>query len=242
MATFTIKLKDLIEFNGGTVVVDNNGRSILTNGGIGLDHYSIFDTNYRDTLNGNIVDHFWNREIGQETGEIFEQRMRSKMNLIMPYYNEMYKSTKVEYDPLSTINLTTIGQANLGQTGTSESSASGKNNATSGSRSVNSDTPQTMLKGDGDYATSGSDVNAVTSTDSETKQTGNETNTTTNSTNTNTSGYQGVASDLIIRYRDSLINIDLMIINELEELFMLIYDNGDEYGEFRNSFTRGFVL
>jgi hypothetical protein len=57
-------------------------------------------------------------------------------------------------------------------------------------------------------------------------------------TNSNTKGYQGVAADLLMRYREALLNIDVMILNELEELFMLVWDNGDEY--FDNSALGSF--
>jgi hypothetical protein len=81
------------------------------------------------------------------------------------------------------------------------------------------------LSGSGDYATSASDSNSAS--DSSGNSTQDETNDV--NTNSNTKGYQGVASDLLMRYREALLNIDVMILNELEELFMLVWDNGDEY-------------
>lgn len=59
---------------------------------IGLDQYPIFDERYRKDLNKKICDHYYYREIGQETPDRFRQMMRRTMNEIMPYYNQLYKS------------------------------------------------------------------------------------------------------------------------------------------------------
>lgn len=222
MATFTVPLKRVIDLTGGTVTLDPaTGISVVTGGNIGLAYYPIFDPAYKVGLDGKIVDHYWNREIGTETIEMFQLAMRRKMNEIMPYYNLLYKSTQIEFDPLSTVDLTTISDMNSTEHADGNSSQTGS----SGSRSVSSETPQTMLSPTGDYAASAADSN--TSSDTE----GLSSSDTTNEvdTNSNTKGYQGVAADLLMRYRESLLNIDVMIINELEEMFMLVWDNGDEY-------------
>jgi hypothetical protein len=222
MGTFTIPLKRVIALTGGTVTLDpDTGISILVGGNIGLAYYPIFDETYRDDLTGKIIDHYWNREIGQETIEMFQLAMRRKMNEIMPYYNKLYESEKIIFDPLSTVDLTTISVMNSDEHAEGDSTQSGN----SGTRSVASETPQTMLQPNADYAASASDSN------SNNTASGNTSQDTTNDvdTNSNTKGYQGVAADLLMRYREALLNIDVMIINELEELFMLLWDNGDEY-------------
>jgi hypothetical protein len=222
MGTFTIPLKQVIALTGGTVTLDpDTGISTLVGGNIGLDYYPIFDETYRNDLTGKIVDHYWNREIGMETIEMFQLAMRRKMNEIMPYYNKLYESEKIEFDPLSTVDLTTISTMNSDEHADGDTTQTG----TSASRSVSSETPQTMLQPNADYASSAADSNSVSSTN------GVSTQDTTNDvdTNSNTKGYQGVAADLLMRYREALLNIDVMIINELEEMFMLVWDNGDEY-------------
>jgi hypothetical protein len=228
MGTFTLPLKRVIELTGGTTALVN-GETKLTGGNIGLQHYPIFDPTYRDSLNGRIVDRYWNREIGLETVDMFQLAMRRKMNEIMPYYNKLYLSERVAYDPLSTVDLTTSSNANVTQDSTSNGDSTTTGNATGKSRSVSSETPQTALSGNGDYATAASDVNSDSSNDSTGSQTSVDNATTATDATNHTTGYQGAASDLIMRYRESLLNIDLMILGELEELFMLVWDNGDEY-------------
>lgn len=229
MTTFTIPLKEVIDITGGTTVIGENGISVLTGGNIGLDYYPIFDEIYRPELTGKIVDHFWNREIGTESVDMFQLAMRRKMNEIMPYYNLLYLSTKITFDPLATIDMQTVTSGGSTQTSTTDATNETTNNADSHSRAVQSDTPQTMLQGNADYATGASDVNGTT--DSTTNATENNTSNVDGTVNGTSSvtGFQGVASELLMRYRQSLINIDMMVISDLEELFMLIWDNGDSY-------------
>jgi len=228
MGTFTVPLKRAIEISGGTIDVVN-GQTIMTGGNIGLSYYPIFQDDYRQVLNGKIIDRYMNREIGMETVSMFQLAMRRKMNEIMPFYNKMYLSETIEYSALSTIDITTISAAETIQNGESTGTSEAETNATGNSRSVGSDTPQTMLSGNGDYASSASDVTSKSDNTSNAVNTNTENQESESETESNTKGYQGVASDLIMRYRESLLNIDLSILNELEDLFMMVWDNGDTY-------------
>lgn len=321
---------------------------------IGLSEYPIFDEEYREGLNKKITDHYYNREIGQETVEMFTFAMRRKMNEVMPYFNQLYESTRLEYDPLSTLNISRVHDGDVKEsstgnrteagsvavTGTSETTGArdttgeSESNGTSrtsdertrntsgsttqdvtgsesqdvtganekttdsthdeSSRNVASDFPQVMLSPNADYASSGVDstgkaADAATSTETSTQnsesvtsqntegtstetaedsgvsdtKTSDKVGTTTNETSNSatdetsntlstgnadtqqestrvekdsdtTTGYNMHTVDMIMRYRDSLINVDMLIIDVLAELFMLIWDTSDTYT------TRGF--
>ena len=56
---------------------------------------------YRQVLNNKIINHFYLREIGAETPDRFNFYLGRKMQEIMPYYNQMYKSELLEFDPLA---------------------------------------------------------------------------------------------------------------------------------------------
>lgn len=216
MPTFTLPLKDVID---------------TTNGHIGLDDYPIFDEAYRDKLNAKIIRHYWNREIGHETISMFVYQMQTKMGEIMPLYNEHYKLSLKEIDPLSTISMKSL----TAMDSTATNSGTSDSNSTSGakSRAVASETPQTQLSPDQDYATALQDnVSDTTAT-----STANEDSTQNqNATNDNTmSGYQGHAPELIFRARQALVNVDMLVIDELKELFMLIWHNEDEFTRNTNS-------
>lgn len=236
----------------------------------GLNVYPVYEgapNGFRAELNKKILDHFWNREICMESVSMWRFNMRRKMNEIMPYYNQLYKSELINIDPISTMNIagrskadstqqndttqqSTSTQATNGsdsQTATGEQSTTSAQNSTS--KTVASDYPQTALdEGDGaQYATSsqqsvGAGTGAGTASENRTtngtrNETGNSTQNdvaaqngvATQNGETTTVGYTGAPSDLLMRYRATFLNIDMMVISDLEELFMTVWDNGDSY-------------
>ena len=52
--------------------------------------YPIFDESYRNVLNHKILKHYYTREIGMETVGLWKLKLNTKMNEIMPYFNERY--------------------------------------------------------------------------------------------------------------------------------------------------------
>jgi hypothetical protein len=58
----------------------------------GLRNYPIFDENYRNTLNSNILNYYLESEIGFETANLFKRILNDRMQLIMPKYNKMYNA------------------------------------------------------------------------------------------------------------------------------------------------------
>lgn len=72
--------------------------------------YPIFDENYRPTLQKKILKHYYTREIGEETVELFKLRLNTRLNEILPYYNQLYASELIEFNPLYTMNYQTNGQ------------------------------------------------------------------------------------------------------------------------------------
>lgn len=89
-------------------------------------NYPIFDESYRLALNRKIRDHYYFEEIGLETPARFCQRMRTKMQEIMPYYNQLYESQLKEIDPFITkrYGYTTSDLLNAVKSGSSESNKS----------------------------------------------------------------------------------------------------------------------
>lgn len=232
-AVFTMRLKDVLLATGGTWD-SSSGISVLTGGDIGLDKYPLFtDDNsfpdYRPTLNGKIFDHFMNREIAYESIGLWHLAMRRKMNEIMPFYNQFYLSTKISIEPIKTTDLSTTNTMTDSQTSDQTSSSDTSSDVIAAARTVSSDTPQTMLQGNEDYASGSVDSNSQNKTTGEGNQTTNSTSTDNATGSTTITGYQGAASDLLIRYRNSFINVDMMVINDLEELFMQVWDNGDSF-------------
>ena len=95
MATFTMTLNDVLSY-GYDIGLQNDPQR----------GYPLFDEAYRPTLNARIIDHFRFQEIGEETVEMFIFALNRKMREIMPFYNEMYKSTLLSFSPLDSTDYT----------------------------------------------------------------------------------------------------------------------------------------
>ena len=205
MAKYTNTIKTLI---------DNNFDFKMNN-------YHIFDENYRETLNHNILYHYFENEIGFETAGLFRLYLNQKLNEIMPYYNELYKVQKKLIDDnllLNNINLTEElkGKNTTTTSSTSQSTNKGKN--------LFQDTPQGNI--------SQQDINAqnVYATNITLNDNSINDNSSANGSGTNEYiktiiGNNGgkFNIDVLNDIKNNLMNIDLMIINDLNELFMQIF-------------------
>lgn len=212
MATHTIRLKD----------VDR-----ITNGHWGLDNYPIFNEEYRKTLNDRIRREFWLNEIGHETIDIFIWRLELKMDLIMPRYNRMYLAELENTDPLDggISENDTRQWGNSSSNGSNTQNSDGSGSTGSRGRTVASDTPQTRLEGNADYASSMSDATNETSNKSKSTSSSNSKNRNEYDNNQSSRSKQrGSKAQMIAQYRSTLINVDNFIIEELRELFLGVWD------------------
>ena len=204
MAKYTITIKSLI---------DNNFDFKMNN-------YPIFDENYRNTLNNNILYHYYENEIGFETASLFRFYLNQKLNEIMPYYNELYKVQKKLIDEnllLNNVNLTEkLTASNTTNTSsTSQSSNKGKN--------LFQDTPQGQIsQTDIDNQTWATNLTLnKNDIEDESSATGSGTNEYLKTIVGNNGGKFNI--DVLNDIKNNLMNIDLMIINELNDLFMGIF-------------------
>lgn len=196
---------------------------------IGLGTYPIFDENYRDVLNGKIVDNYFTREIGVETIDMFLLTIRRKMDLIMPYFNKLYESEKIPYEALETMRIHSVSANTTDETGSVDTETTNETTTESGGRVVSSTTPQTMLAANADYATNATDSKSNSDVLGETNQSSASVNSTESNGDNLVTGFQGISSELVTRFRASLLNIDEAIIIAIEDCFMLILNSGDSY-------------
>lgn len=229
MSKYTITIKNLI---------DNNFDFQMTN-------YPLFDENYRNTLNNNILNHYYESEIGFETAPLFRFYLNQRLNEIMPKYNQLYLAQTNLINNnllLSNVNITesltgsnTKTDTNTTSTETSTSSQS-TNTGSSNSKNLFQDTPQGNISSqDIDaqnvYATNVTlDNNNTSNSISDTSSSDGESNSTLNSEGTNeylktiignNGGKYNI--DILNDIKNNLMNIDLMIIDELYDLFMGIF-------------------
>lgn len=209
--------------------------------------YPLFDDNYKPVLEAKILKHYYTREICAETYGRWQLFLASRMQEIMPYYNELYKTTLLEYDILEDVNYTRSGnragneQGTTSNTGsTSHQGADIRNDTTTGNNiswQKYSDTPQGSVQNieddsyltnatkntsddNGTYASAGSNTY-----NDERSDNGAHTNNTVEQYIEVIKGkYPGKSyTELVSAFRESLLNIDKMIIDELSDLFMMVY-------------------
>lgn len=193
--------------------------------------YPIFNEEYRDTLGEKILYHFYTREIGFETAFLFLQKINEKMNLIMPYYNKLYESELLKFNPLEDANETVEHEEHYTNVDRSDRKDSSSTTVQSGTNNIQkySDTPQGSIANlqQDRYLTNAtidsSDVNQVTGVisssgaDSEGKNDGKYTTKRSGKSGSNT------FSAMLKEYRETFLNIDQMIMAELEPLFMQLW-------------------
>lgn len=68
--------------------------------------YPIFDESYKPVLETKILRHYYTREICEETAGLWKLRLCDRLNLIMPYYNKLYESELLKFNPLYDVDIT----------------------------------------------------------------------------------------------------------------------------------------
>ena len=203
----------------------------------------------RQQLNDKILSYYRFREIGFETVGRFCFELETALKEIMPKYNQLFYSADQDYNPIYNVDYIRNTQrnksdTNIGSNSSSTSTAtSGTDSSTSTdySKAVKSDTPQNQLNIPNEgidtvsYASEADWGKNSNSTSGSSNTSGNSQTNESNSVIGNekegivetTKGNFGVTSaqDLILKYRETILNIEQLIIHDprIEELFMLIY-------------------
>ena len=185
--------------------------------------FPIFDEEYRSVLETKILKHYYLREIGMETVGVWKHFLDIKMNEIMPYYNQLYKSALLEFNPFYDVDIT---RDHIGtDSGTTKSSVTQADATSNDNWDYYSDTPQGSV-GRLDDLTYLTDARHVTDN-------GKLNRTTSSSGSMNSTdqylehvkGKQGFGSysKMLQEYRDTFLNIDKMVIDELSDLFLNLW-------------------
>lgn len=226
--------------------------------------FPLYDSSYKNVLCRKILKHYYTREICEETVGLWKLRLDARLNEIMPYYNQLYESALLKFNPLHDVDYTTehkgkgesVGKGTSNSNGTDNTATTGgwtdtdhgeSKNANKNTRwDVYSDTPQGSLQnvrneeyltnarkiiddGTGSSAevdsTSNRDydmnVNGVSTQNSESTNNINSTDEYIRKVSGKMSGKS--YSELLMEYRKTLLNIDTMIIEDLRDLFFLLW-------------------
>ena len=205
MAKYTITIKSLI---------DNNFD-------FQMNSYPIFDEDYRDTLNNNILNHYYENEIGFETASLFRFYLNQTLNEIMPKYNVLYNAQKKIIDENLILNNVSITES---LTGSNTTETSSESSSSSNNKNLFQDTPQGNIPSqdiddENVYATNLTlNNNSISDSNS---SSGSGTNEYIKTIIGNNGGKYNI--DILKDIQNNFMNIDLMIINELNDLFMQIF-------------------
>ena len=212
MATYTVQLRKVIETLGRDEVkswfMDYDLTHYLT-----PDEIAVIEargTWTKERLADMILDHYYMREIGAETVALFKHYAKRAMREIMEEKLPLIYSAAIKYDPL----------VNVDYTESYSGASSGNSTGVSNGVTLNSDTPQgkvskaDVLKGEYVSSTTGNEVtdnNTTSGSEEYTKKVkGN-------------SGVSATAQRMVQQYRDNIIMIDRDIIEDLADIFMVIY-------------------
>lgn len=195
MATYTTPLKALIEqptqhrndltFKQRLEV----GRAVLFDD---ID-YEFFNDMYRKDFEMKFIRHFYNKEIGFETEGQFKFQLETWLQIHMPYFNELFETQLIKYDPLTNIDMRNAQDitgehtedrkqdTTEGRTGTDTTQSSFEHDTTGETDTTTSDTTDQTTESAG---TSKSDTATTDTTDSTTDTTGHSDSTTTSENDT----------------------------------------------------------
>lgn len=253
MSKYTTEVRFICENNAGLSESEgaDNVDSILDkcwNKVFNFD-FPIFDENYRQVLCRKILKHYYTREIAHETVGRWKLALNAKLNEIMPYYNQLYKSELLEFNPFYDVDLTRSregsGTSNKTSNNTETNSGTSKNvssgSGTSNTDTLNrfSDTPQNSMDTQGiadsvplTTVTKVNEDNTTTneSTDTLTRNDNKSGSGTENINNTDkyiekVKGKQGTEnySSLLKKFRETFLNIDMMIIEDCSDCFFTLW-------------------
>lgn len=211
--------------------------------------FPIFDENYRQVLCRKILKHYYTREIAHETVGRWKLALNAKLNEVMPYYNQLYKSELLEFNPFYDVDLSRkregSGTSNRTSNNTETNSGTSKNvssgSGTSNTDTLNrfSDTPQNSMDTQG--ITDSVPLTTVTKVNENNTTTNESTDTLTRNDNKSGSGTENINntdkyietvkgkqgtenySSLLKKFRETFLNIDMMIIEDCSDCFFTLW-------------------
>lgn len=185
--------------------------------------YNLYDNELKSAFEKKFIDHFYFYEIGLTPIARFKKALQIKLNDIYPYFKQLYQTELRCNDIDFMLNKDLKEQYTRELTGNSSVNQSSTSTSNDTSLNINNDTPQNKIDDLDQFMTS-----ASKNTDNSTMNSSGTNSAENNSTETYSlvsQGNIGVTSsaELLDKWRSVLINIDQLIFEECNDLFMLIY-------------------
>ena len=193
--------------------------------------YDFYEESKKEQFEQKFIDYFYMREIEHATAEEFKHELRTKLNLIAPYYKQLYetelKSKNIEFLLNKDLKETFIREVESDTESLSNFNNESNGKAKVETLSTTNDTPQNKVDDLDKYISSASKDKNTSNTSS--SDNGSSISQNSNSAKEETTliskGNIGTTSSaqLLRDWRDVLINIDMMILEECEELFFKLF-------------------
>lgn len=245
---YTVRICDILESFSVPVINQSNPFEFLSIDQViekGMDSFFNFDFPwYTDKEDQSLKDFKslflhanYLESIGQENFTQFQLVMQSKLMEIMPEYEELYKTIKMDYDPLINryyeISVEEDGNGEANSTGTSNTTGTSNEDLQQDTQDVFSRNPEVSVT-DNNFA---SEMNRGQRKNVNSINTSADGNTSTQSTSTYNNnkkeikkGFEGESqSENIIKYRKAILNLNKMICDELHKVCFLHYYGGVYY-------------
>lgn len=97
-------LEDSVGYDSIDEVIEKSYLKIFANDKIPM--FKGEEEAHRALLLKKILLHYYSREIGYETVGLWKLKLNQKMIEIMPYYNQLYESELLKFDPLQNVDVT----------------------------------------------------------------------------------------------------------------------------------------
>lgn len=193
--------------------------------------YNLYDNDLKLYFEEKFYQHFMFYEIAFDNIFIFKQHLASTLNDIYPYYKQLYETEirckNIDFMLNKDLKETYTREITGNVVGNNSSSSTSSDNSSTNNLDILNDTPQNAVNDIDRYMTTANKSNT---------ETNNNMNSNSNSSSETESkniekyellsqGNIGVTSsaELLEKWRNVLINIDMLIFKELESLFLMVY-------------------
>ena len=184
--------------------------------------YNLYNNDLKPWFEEKFFQHFMFYEIGFDTIGMFKQRLMSKLNDIFPYYKQLYE-TEIRTKGIDFMLNKDLKESYVREL-TSNSNSNQESNVTSNSLSTAGQLTPSLIANSqkiDKFMDSAQKDNSSSSSTSSGESNGNSKEEYT----LTSQGNIGITSsaELLTKWRETILNIDLMIFEECNDLFMQIF-------------------
>ena len=190
--------------------------------------YELYDNNLKPVFEEKFFEYFYFDEIGYPTVQRFKHMLKSKLHMIMPYYKQLYetelRAKDIDFLLNKDLTETFIRDLTSNATATSTVESNGSNSGVNDG--FQSNTPQSKLVQDIEHYMSSANRDKTSSNYNDNNSSNSATNNTGREETTLVSkGNIGITSsaELLEKWRKVIINIDELIFEDMQDLFMMVY-------------------